>query len=248
MAKSSASKNVIKSKGKADNGAAVKGGNKKKGSFVAAAAVVDKRLAKGPAKGKKYVKLSAKVLKNAGKKGGDMTLAEKVQNLMDKELFHSSVQFARLLDISEWFDAGKCFGCDVFQMCLLQDVGADATLVAIKKDLSNNELAAVHSQYKTFRKANPEEDEAYKTATKTEKGCAALNWYLSKINCRFSATSASIGSSWAASKTERWMSHKQALDAFGQEDLESHVTSGRLSWRESPVTKGCVGIHGSSRR
>ena len=34
------------------------------------------------------------------------------------------------------------------------------------------------------------------------------------------------------------MSHKQALDAFGQEDLESHVTSGRLSWRESPITKG----------
>ena len=87
MAKGSASKKVNKNQG---NKAAGKGGNKKKGNFAAAAAVNQNRV-KGPTKGKKYVKLSAKVLKSAGKKGGDMTLAEKVQNLMDKELFHSPV-------------------------------------------------------------------------------------------------------------------------------------------------------------
>ena len=111
--------------------------------------------------------------------------------------------------------------------------------MAIKKDLTNNELAAVHSQFKTFRKNNADEDEAYKQGNKTDKGNAAVNWYLSKItNNRFSASSASIGTNLAASKTERWISQKQAMDVFGQEDLEAHVQSGRLAWRESPLSKG----------
>lgn len=111
--------------------------------------------------------------------------------------------------------------------------------MAIKKDLSNNELAAVHSQFKTFRKNNADEDQAYQQGNKTDKGNAAMNWYLSKItNNRFSASSASIGSNLAASKTERWISQKQALDVFGQEDLDAHVQSGRLTWRESPLSKG----------
>ena len=73
MAKSSSIKKVVK--------------NMKfvKAAAKAAAKAQPVKRTKGPSKGKKYVKLSAKALKNAGKKGGEMTLAEKVLNLMDKD-------------------------------------------------------------------------------------------------------------------------------------------------------------------
>ena len=73
MAKSSSIKKVVKNLQFA------------KASAKAAAKAKPENRTKGPAKGKKYVKLSAKTLKSAGKKGGEMTLAEKVQNLMDKD-------------------------------------------------------------------------------------------------------------------------------------------------------------------
>ena len=77
MAKSSSIKKVVKNLQFAKASA--------QASAKAAAKAKPENRTKGPAKGKKYVKLSAKALKSAGKKGGEMTLAEKVQNLMDKD-------------------------------------------------------------------------------------------------------------------------------------------------------------------
>ena len=35
---------------------------------------------------------------------------------------------------------------------------------------------------------------------------------------------------------EKWMSEKEALDKFGQTDLDKHCASGRVHWRE--ILKG----------
>ena len=37
---------------------------------------------------------------------------------------------------------------------------------------------------------------------------------------------------------DEWCSHKEMLEKFGSEELDMHITSGRLLWREDPLTKG----------
>ena len=37
---------------------------------------------------------------------------------------------------------------------------------------------------------------------------------------------------------DEWCNHKEMLEKFGSEYLDMHITSGRLLWREDPLTKG----------
>ena len=38
--------------------------------------------------------------------------------------------------------------------------------------------------------------------------------------------------------TDQWVSEKQTLDKFGADEMQRHLNSGRLLWREDPWTKG----------
>ena len=37
---------------------------------------------------------------------------------------------------------------------------------------------------------------------------------------------------------DQWVSEKQVLDKFGSDEMQRHLNSGRLLWREDPWTKG----------
>lgn len=109
---------------------------------------------------------------------------------------------------------------------------------SMKKDLSTNELAAMHSQFNTAKKHNPDMKAEYEVMGKKEKGKAALGWYLSKVSGgRFQTSTVTVASQQRAIKTEEWLSEKEAQDRFGK-DLDPHVESGRVIYRESPGTKG----------
>ena len=111
--------------------------------------------------------------------------------------------------------------------------------MAVKKAMTTNDLAAVHSQYKTFRQANPDENSAYAEAGKTEKGQKALGWYLAKVSGgRLQTSSQFVGTKHRVLKTEQWLTQKQADDGFGV-DLQFYVESGRVQWREALGVPGC---------
>ena len=112
-------------------------------------------------------------------------------------------------------------------------------MAAVKKELSTNDLAAVHSQYKTHLKHSPEEAESYREANREQKGARALGWYLAKVSSgRIASSTSFVGTKHSSTKTEEWISQKQAEDAFGQ-DLQSYVDSGRVQWREARGVTGC---------
>lgn len=120
----------------------------------------------------------------------------------------------------------------------MQDLDEQAIMDSMKKDLSTNELAAMHSQFNTAKKHNPDMKADYEGMGKKEKGKAALGWYLSKVSGgRFQTSTVTVGSQLRAIKTEEWLSEKEAQDRFGK-DLDPHVESGRVIYRESPGTKG----------
>ena len=109
---------------------------------------------------------------------------------------------------------------------------------SMKKDLTTNELAAVHSQFNTAKKHNPDMKADYEVMGKKDKGKAALGWYLSKVTGgRFQTSTVTVASQQRAIKTEEWLSEKEAHDRFGK-DLDAHVESGRVIYREAPGTKG----------
>ena len=47
-----------------------------------------------------------------------------------------------------------------------------------------------------------------------------------------------VGGQDTVSRNEKWLSHKEISSKFDEEELERHITSGRVLWREDPLTKG----------
>lgn len=111
-------------------------------------------------------------------------------------------------------------------------------MASIKGDLGTNQLAAVHSQYNTAKKHDPALAEEYQQLNKVEKGKAALGWYLSKVTGgRFQGRSQSVRSGQTATKVEQWLSEKETETRFGHDDMQKHIASGRIVWRECPGTR-----------
>ena len=50
---------------------------------------------------------------------------------------------------------------------------------------------------------------------------------------KFSSLTASVTASQRVTKTEKWMSQKEANNKWSEEELEAHMESGRVIWRET---------------
>jgi hypothetical protein len=109
--------------------------------------------------------------------------------------------------------------------------------VAFKSSLSKLEHSKIWGQHKTYLKNNPSEVPA--DASKKDKGIAAALWYIqSSKGSKFMNVSHTLGGSVTVKKSDKWLSEKAMLDLFGQQDFEAHVASGRIIWRECPMTRG----------
>lgn len=115
----------------------------------------------------------------------------------------------------------------------------DELLSALRVNLNGNDVAAIHSQYNTFRKHHPEEQDKYSESGKLDKGVMALSWYLDKKRGPlYNSLVASVNSEHDVTKLEGWVSEKRMLINFSEEEFKKHQESGRVIWREDPITKG----------
>ena len=111
--------------------------------------------------------------------------------------------------------------------------------LVLQESLSAPDKSMAWSKHQThlWKKGNEEELAEFQAASKKEKGqmtCLFLMRQNAGYYCNVSKT---VKSTNKLEKKEKWMSEKKAYDEFG-DDLEKHVASGRVVWREALGTPG----------
>ena len=108
----------------------------------------------------------------------------------------------------------------------------------LKKSMTAAEKQSVWSKHQTHLKHNPKEQKALQKASKQEKGIAAAKWLMQKDGKKYLTTAAKVAASQALKKAEQWMSERAILKRWSPEELQAHLGSGRVVWREDPWTPG----------
>ena len=108
----------------------------------------------------------------------------------------------------------------------------------LKKSLTPAEKQSVWSKHQTHLKHNPKEAKALKKASKNEKRVAAAKWLMQKDGKKYLTTAAKVAASQALKKAEEWQSEKAILKRWSPQELQAHLASGRVVWREDPYTPG----------
>ena len=108
----------------------------------------------------------------------------------------------------------------------------------VRSQLSKLDKSVVWSRYQTHLKHNPAEKELYDQKSNLEKGNAQALWFITQSAPKFMGMRIEVGGKDKVTKKDEWCSHQQMVDKFGETDMQLHVTSGRLLWRECPLTRG----------
>ena len=87
-------------------------------------------------------------------------------------------------------------------------------------------------------KSDPEEKEKYTEASKKEKGEMALLWLLKKEHPKFMHISREVEGVSAAKRKEKWVSESVMLTQWTWDELQAHLSSGRIVGRECLTTWG----------
>ena len=117
----------------------------------------------------------------------------------------------------------------------------EAAAADLKSSLTKLEHSKIWGQRKTFLKNNPEEaakEESVEDAGKKNKGLAMALWYIQSKGSKFINITHKIGGQVQVKRLDEWLSEKQMIDRFGAQDFQSHCASGRVIWREDPITRG----------
>ena len=108
----------------------------------------------------------------------------------------------------------------------------------LKKSMTPAEKQSAWSKHQTHLKRNPKDAKALQKAGKNEKGLAGGKWLMQKDGKKFLTAAAKVAASQALKKTEEWMSEKATLKRWSPQELQAHLASGRVVWREDPYTPG----------
>jgi len=87
-------------------------------------------------------------------------------------------------------------------------------------------------------KHNKEEKDKYEQMSNLDQGNAQTLWFIKKSSPKFFGFKMELSATDKVTWKDEWCSHKEMLEKFGSEELDMHITSGRLLWREDPLTKG----------
>ena len=104
----------------------------------------------------------------------------------------------------------------------------------LQKTISTEEKREIWGKHNTHLKHNPLEKGNHDQLSKKDKGIAACLWFLKKEGKRFIHTSQTVKASESLQKEDFWMTEKQALGKLGEKDLNLHIESGRVVYREDP--------------
>ena len=123
--------------------------------------------------------------------------------------------------------------------------------VELKKQLSTLENSKIWGKHKTHLNHNPEDKKSFEgLQVKKEKGLASALWFVQSQASKFQCLQLSMSSANALQKVEAWCSQKQMEQKFDGDELQSHLNSGRVIWRDDPITAGiyqCKDVNDVSR-
>lgn len=109
---------------------------------------------------------------------------------------------------------------------------------SVRSQLSKLDKSVLWSRHQTHLKHNPAEKELYDKKTNLEKGNAQALWFITQSAPKFMGMKIEVGGKDKVTKLDEWCSHQQMMAKFGESDMELHLASGRLLWRECPLTRG----------
>ena len=115
----------------------------------------------------------------------------------------------------------------------------EAAVSELRQGMTKLEKSMVWGQYNTHLKKNKEEKAEYDKMTHQEKGNAQALWFLRKSAPKCMGMKMELAGKDKVIKMDEWCSQRQMLDKFGEDEMQMHLTSGRILWREDPLTKGC---------
>ena len=106
----------------------------------------------------------------------------------------------------------------------------------MKSSLTKPQKSQVWSKHQTHLKNNPLEKGEMEGLTKKEKGLKAAQWLLQTEGKKYLHVSKQVEAKERMTKKNQWVSEKKMLDSFDWEELQLHIASGRVVYREDPVT------------
>jgi len=114
----------------------------------------------------------------------------------------------------------------------------EAAASKLKESMTAKEKQSVWSKHQTWLKGHPKEAKALQKASKKEKGEAASLWLMQQQGSQYLTCSARVTQKEALKKAENWESEKQILKKWSWEEMQLHLASGRLIWRQDPYSPG----------
>ena len=115
---------------------------------------------------------------------------------------------------------------------------AEEAVDQVQQGLDKLDKSKLWSQHQSHLKKDPEAQEEQAKLGKKEKGAQATLWFLRKKVPQFASFSEQRQESTTLKKVDKWMSEKEALTKWSDQELEAHCQSGRVQWRECPTTWG----------
>ena len=127
---------------------------------------------------------------------------------------------------------------DKVQAAANESEDPDAAALALQGSLSKLEKSKLWSKHQiALKRGSQEERDAYNNLSKREKGLAAAAYFLEKEGKQWLAATKSVGVAEKLKQLEVWESELQMLGKWSEKELEAHIASGRISWRECPGTR-----------
>lgn len=124
----------------------------------------------------------------------------------------------------------------------LKKAGEEETVEGAKdllqQIMSRDEKARLWSKHNTYLKTHEEERNEYEASSKKEKGDKTTLWLLKKEHPKFLHVSKEVSGESAALRKEKWVSETVILTKWTWEELQAHLSSGRIVARECPSTWG----------
>ena len=105
----------------------------------------------------------------------------------------------------------------------------------LQNEMSQEEKTRAWNRHnKHLNKEGNEEDlEDYQNSNKKDKGLKTALFLMRAESPKFCNVAKQTQMEQSLTKHEEWITEKQALEKWGEDDLNKHIESGRVVWRES---------------
>lgn len=115
---------------------------------------------------------------------------------------------------------------------------AEEAASQLRESLTAKERQSAWGKMQTALKNDPEEAEKVNNMSKKEIGLYACMHLLKVHKPKFMQVQNQLEQGISLTKGEKWLSKKAMLKEFDDEEFQAHLRSGRIRWREDPLTWG----------